>query len=329
MPLFYTTDSDKLVNIIFAGTPAFAAQSIEALIDKGHQIIAVYTQPDRPAGRGKKLVKSDVKQVAEKYDLPVYQPVKLSSEEDQATLAALKPDLMIVAAYGLLLPKAVLDIPTFGCINIHASLLPRWRGAAPIQRAIQAGDTETGITIMKMDIGLDTGDMLLKVPTPIDQNINAGALHDTLADLGAQAILDYLAQRESLTPEKQDDSQACYAKKLSKKEAQINWQESAEQIAKNVRAFNPVPVAFFELDELRVRVFEGLRLSHDGSEPAGTILEKTKQGILVKCAKDAYQIKKLQFPGSKAMPVEAFINGGKNLLNKGDLLLSPAQECQE
>ena len=295
------------MKIIFAGTPTFAAKSLEAIIKQGYQVIAVYTQPDRPAGRGKKLVKSDVKLVAETHNLPVYQPEKLTNIEDQETFSALNPDLVIVAAYGLLLPPAILGIPKHGCINIHASLLPRWRGAAPIQRAIQAGDSETGITIMQMDAGLDTGDMLIKLSIPIEAEETASSLHDRLADLGADAILEYLREYKNLTPKTQDNDLACYAKKLNKKEAQINWHETAHQISKNIRAFNPVPVAFFELEGMRIRVFD-------------------KHGILVKCGEQAYLIKTLQLPGSKAMPVAAFVNGGKNILNTGDVLLSPAQE---
>lgn len=315
------------MKIIFAGTPLFAAKSLEAILKQGHDVIAVYTQPDRPAGRGKKLVKSEVKLVAEDHNIPVYQPEKLTNETDQAIFSALKPELMIVAAYGLLLPPAILEAPKHGCINIHASLLPRWRGAAPIQRAIQNGDTETGITIMQMDVGLDTGDMLIKLSTPISANETANSLHDRLADLGADAILEYLREHKNLGAEKQDDTQACYAKKLSKQEAQINWHEDANQIARNVRAFNPVPVAFFKLEDMRIRVFEGSPIKNDSLKPAGTILSKDKQGILIKCVKDAYLIETLQFPGSKAMPVHAFINGGKNLLNPGDILESPAQEA--
>lgn len=314
------------MKIIFAGTPTFAAKSLEALLEKGHQIIAVYTQPDRPAGRGKKLLKSDVKLVAEKYEIPVFQPEKLTSQEDQTQLAKLEPDLMIVAAYGLLLPSAVLNIPKHGCVNIHASLLPRWRGAAPIQRAIQSGDNETGITIMQMDEGLDTGDMLLTLHTEIKNTDNAASLHDRLATLGAEAILEYLNNRENLIPEKQDNSQTCYAKKLSKQEAQINWHETAIQISRNIRAFNPVPVAFLMLEEMRIRVFEGSFVEHEGKESPGTIIDKSKKGILVKCAKDAFLITTLQLPGSKAMPVHAFINGGKDILTPGDQLVSPNQE---
>lgn len=317
------------MKIIFAGTPTFAAKSLEAIIKQGHQVIAVYTQPDRPAGRGKKLVQSDVKLVAQAHNIPIYQPEKLTTPEDQATFSALKPDLMIVAAYGLLLPPAILDVPKHGCINIHASLLPRWRGAAPIQRAIQAGDTATGITIMQMDVGLDTGDMLIKLSTAINADETASSLHDRLAELGADAILEYLREYKNLTPEKQNNTLACYAKKLSKQEAQVNWHEIAIQIDKNVRAFNPVPVAFFELEEMRIRIFEGACVQYDGPEKPGTILRKDKQGILVKCGEDAYLIKTLQLPGSKAMPVEAFVNGGKNLLIPDDVLLSPTQDASK
>ncbi len=313
------------MNIIFAGTPVFAARSLEAIMAHGHKVIAVYTQPDRPAGRGKKLVKSDVKLVAEEHGIPLFQPEKLTNAQDQTVFSDLKPDLMIVAAYGLLLPPEILAIPTHGCINIHASLLPRWRGAAPIQRAIQAGDTETGITIMQMDEGLDTGDMLMKLSTPISATETAGSLHERLAELGSEAILAYLKEHQNLGAEKQNNALACYAKKLSKQEALINWQDPANQIDKNVRAFNPTPVAFFELDDMRVRVFEGALVDHNGAEQTGTILKKDKHGILVKCSEGAYLIKILQFPGSKAMPVQAFVNGGKNLLNPGDVLNSPEQ----
>ena len=317
------------MNIIFAGTPTFAANSLDAIIANGHHVIAVYTQPDRPAGRGKKLVKSDVKLVAEQHNIPIYQPEKLTNEQDQQVFSDLKPDLMIVAAYGLLLPQEILSVPKYGCINIHASLLPRWRGAAPIQRAIQDGDTETGITIMQMDKGLDTGDMLIKLSTPISSRETASSLHDRLAKLGAEAILTYLQEYQNLPPEKQNSALACYAKKLSKQEAQINWHDSANQIDKNIRAFNPVPVAFFEFEDKRVRVFEGNTENHSGTELAGTILKKDKHGILVKCGQNAYLIKKLQLPGSKAMAVDAFVNGGKDLLNPGDVLSSSTQDASE
>lgn len=313
------------MKIIFAGTPEFAAKSLEAIIEKGHEVIAVYTQPDRPAGRGKKLVKSDVKVVAETHNIPVYQPEKLTNVDAQAQLSALQPELMIVAAYGLLLPREVLDTPTHGCINIHASLLPRWRGAAPIQRAIQAGDRETGITIMQMDEGLDTGDMLLKLSTEITDGDTGGSLHDRLAQQGAEAILKYLSERETLTAEPQDNSLANYAHKLSKQEACINWHDSAEQICRNIRAFNPWPVSFFEFIDpkgkvQRARIFEARQQESDKAKAPGTILEKSKNGILIQCGEGAMSVQVLQLPGAKAIDVQSFVNGGKEILNAGDCL---------
>ena len=286
----------------------------------GHNVVAAYTQPDRPAGRGKKLMPSPVKTEATQQNIPVFQPLTLKDTSAQEELASLKPDLMIVAAYGLILPKAVLDMPTFGCINIHASLLPRWRGAAPIQRAIQEGDAETGITIMQMDVGLDTGDMLLKTACPISATTNGGELHDLLAQLGAQCILEYLDKREALVPEKQDDSLATYASKLSKAEAQVDWNQSAESISRCVRAFNPWPMSYTETGKDRVRILEAVARDSNSKEAPGTILEKSKDGILVNCATGALNISRLQLAGSKAVSVSDFVNGGKALLEPGTVL---------
>jgi methionyl-tRNA formyltransferase len=310
------------LNIIFAGTPEFAANSLQSIIENGHKVTAVYTQPDRPAGRGKKLLKSEVKQVAESFSISVYQPEKLTDPAAQAELAALKPDLMIVAAYGLLLPPEVLSIPTHGCINIHASLLPRWRGAAPIQRAIQAGDTNTGVTIMQMDKGLDTGDMLFKVETPISAHETGGSLHDTLATLGSNAILHFLSEfkNKPFKAEKQDNAFANYAHKLSKQEATIDWQDNAIQICRTIRAFNPWPVAFLETNKSRIRIFEAVPFDYEGPEAPATVLEKNKHGVVVRCGQGAIRILKLQLPGSKAMDVHAFVNGGKAILSVGDNL---------
>ena len=311
------------MNIIFAGTPEFAANSLEAIIKQGHQVVAVYTQPDRRAGRGKKILKSPVKLVAEAHDLPVYQPEKLTDQEAQKELAALTPDLMIVAAYGLLLPTAVLDAPILGCVNIHASLLPRWRGAAPIQRAIQAGDTETGITIMQMDEGLDTGNMLMKVSTPITETDTGGTLHDKLSDLGSTAILRYLDSISDQQPElgeAQNNDLANYAHKLHKQEAAIKWSDDAHQICLTIRAFNPWPVAFLTVNNERIRIFEAEEVMHDTDVEPGTILEKNKHGILVSCGNNAIKILKLQIPGAKAITAQAFFNGGKDILNVGDNL---------
>lgn len=310
------------MKIIFAGTPDFAASSLAAIIKKGHQVIAVYTQPDRPAGRGKKLVTSPVKQLAEANSIPVYQPEKLTETEAQEELASLGADLMIVAAYGLLLPKAVLEMPKLGCVNIHASLLPRWRGAAPIQRAIQTGDSHTGITIMQMDEGLDTGDMLLKLETAISSDETGGSLHDRLAELGAKAILDYLSEHEALsaTAEKQNDADSCYARKLSKQEAEIDWSKHADEIERMIRAFNPWPVAFTLTKGERVRIFAAQIVENTSDVIPGTVIEKSRSGIIVKCGKNALSLMHIQLPGAKAMAVEDFVNGGKAMLEAGELL---------
>jgi methionyl-tRNA formyltransferase len=315
------------LNIIFAGTPEFAANSLDAIIKQGHHVIAVYTQPDRRAGRGKKILKSAVKVVAQAHGLPVYQPEKLTDQDAKNELAALKPDLMIVAAYGLLLPTEVLATPTLGCVNIHASLLPRWRGAAPIQRAIQAGDTETGITIMQMDEGLDTGNMLMKVSTPITETDSGATLHDKLSELGSTAILRFLESIKDKKPEQgeaQKNELANYAHKLRKQEAAIDWSDDAHQICLSIRAFNPTPVAFLTLNNERIRVFEA-EIVHDTvySEPA-MVLEKNKHGIVVSCGKHAIRILKLQLPGAKAITAQAFFHGGKNILNVGDNLNTTA-----
>ena len=246
------------MKIIFAGTPEFAAVALAALLTTEHEIVAVYTQPDRKAGRGQKLSASAVKQLALTHDIPVYQPLhfKSSTEEGlaaQAELAALGADVMVVAAYGLILPQVVLDTPKYACLNIHGSLLPRWRGAAPIQRAIATGDTETGVTIMKMAAGLDTGDMLYKTLSPISAEDTSASVHDSLAAQGAEAIVTVLASIETLqqyldSREVQDEALTVYAHKLSKAEAKIDWSMDALQIDRNIRAFNPWPVAFIQLD---------------------------------------------------------------------------------
>lgn len=307
------------MDIIFAGTPEFAAISLRALINAGHRVIAVYTQPDRPAGRGKKLLASEVKQVALEHGIPVHQPLNFKEEQALETLQSLHADLMIVAAYGLILPEPVLCAPRLGCINIHASLLPRWRGAAPIQRAIQAGDTETGITIMQMDKGLDTGAMLLKREIPIAPSATGGSLHDQLAELGGSAILDALEllTQGRLEPEAQDDTNACYANKLSKQEARIDWTNSAEQIARDIRAFNPWPVAFFLAAGERIRVFEANVINTEHQIPPGTVIEKSRNGIQISCGSGVLQVLKLQLPGGKVLSVQDVINGGKRGLEAG------------
>jgi methionyl-tRNA formyltransferase len=301
--------SQKALNIIFAGTPDFAAVTLAALLKSRHKVIAVYTQPDRPAGRGRKLKASPVKQLALEHNLPVLQPTDLKGANEQQQLADFQPDLMVVAAYGLLLPRAVLDIPRFGCLNIHASLLPRWRGAAPIQRAILAGDTESGITIMQMDEGLDTGDMLLKLTTPISEEDTAQRLHDRLAVLGAEGLLQTLERLPGgLVPEPQDATLASYAKKLDKQEAAIDWRQPAMQIAHQVNALNPWPVAQTQLDDKVLRIWEAQPLSESPNATPGTVIAESKQGIDIATGMGILRVTRLQLPGGKPLSAADFIN---------------------
>ena len=298
------------LNIVYAGTPEFAAVALGALLGTHHHISAVYTQPDRPAGRGRKLKASPVKELALEHGIEVRQPESLKGTGEQDRLAALEPDVMVVAAYGLLLPPEVLSIPRLGCLNIHASLLPRWRGAAPIQRAILAGDNETGITIMQMDVGLDTGDMLYKLTTPIKEGDNAQILHDRLASLGARAITEALEglQQGLLIPEKQDDSMACYAKKLQKAEAVIDWQDTALQIARQVAAFNPWPVAQSLYKDEVLRIWEARAIDDVSGKKPGSVIRADKNGITVACGKGVLRLLRLQRPGGKPQEVQAFLN---------------------
>ncbi len=298
------------MKIVYAGTPDFAVPALEALIASTHTVIAVYTQPDRPAGRGRKLQASPVKQSALTHGIPVYQPDSLKTPESQQQLVGLRPELIVVAAYGLLLPGAVLTLPRHGCLNIHASLLPRWRGAAPIQRALLAGDRETGITIMQMNVGLDTGAMLLKRTCPIDADDNAQTLHDRLAPLGAQALLETLEQLEAgkLRVEPQDDTQACYAKKLLKNEALLDWQADAELLQRQVRAFNPWPVAQTLYKEAALRIFAAQALPDADPAAPGLVLRAQREGIDVAAGKGVLRITQLQLPGGRVMSAADFIH---------------------
>ncbi len=295
------------MKIIFAGTPHFAARALEVLL-KAHQIVAVLTQPDRPSGRGMQLAASPVKQLALQHGLTVLQPESLKTELAQQEIASLKADVMVVAAYGLILPKAVLELPRYGCLNIHASLLPRWRGAAPIQRAILAGDRETGITIMQMDPGLDTGDMLLRQTCPISDDDNAQTLHDKLAVLGASSILEALRllEQNSSSPVAQDNEAACYAAKLLKSEAQIDWQQDAGQIERAVRAYNPYPVCHARLRDVVLKIWQA-EVCPDQHGTPGEILTVDKRGIVVACGKQALRLTVLQRPGGRALPAAQFM----------------------
>ncbi len=313
------------LNIIFAGTPDFAAQHLQALLNSQHNVIAVYTQPDKPAGRGKKLQASPVKQLAEQHHLPVYQPKSLRKEDAQVELASLNADVMVVVAYGLILPLAVLQAPKFGCLNVHGSILPRWRGAAPIQRAIWAGDKQTGVTIMQMDIGLDTGDMLHKVYCDIASKETSASLYHKLAELAPAALIEVLDNltNDKFLPEKQDDSQSTYADKLSKDEAQLNWQLSAEQLERNIRAFNPAPVAFLTLNindvQERVKIYQADVLPYQ-DKTAGTVLAVDKKGVQIATTQGVLNITQLQPSGKKPMSVQDFLNGRADWFKVGDVL---------
>ena len=314
------------LNIIFAGTPDFAAQHLQALLESEHNVIAVYTQPDKPAGRGKKLQASPVKQLAEQHQIPVYQPKSLRKEEAQAELKALNADVMVVVAYGLILPQSVLEAPKYGCLNVHGSILPRWRGAAPIQRAIWAGDQQTGVTIMQMGVGLDTGDMLHKVTTPILPTETSASLYAKLAELAPPALLEVLngLATQQFKPEKQDESLANYAEKLTKEEAKLDWTLSAAQLERNIRAFNPAPIAYLTVNvngvEERVKIYQAQVLAHQ-EKTAGTVLNVSKNGIEIATAEGVLNITQLQPSGKKPMSVQDFLNGRADWFKFGETLV--------
>lgn len=305
------------LRIVFAGTPEFAAAHLQAMLDADLNIVAVYSQPDRPAGRGQKLHASAVKQLALQHALPVYQPTSLRDSQAQQELAALRPDLLVVVAYGLILPQAVLDIPQLGCINSHASLLPRWRGAAPIQRAIEAGDTETGVTVMQMEAGLDTGPMLLKLTTPISAEDTGGSLHDRLAVLGPRAVLEAinLLTRGEVHAEPQNDSLATYAHKLSKADARIDWQRPAIELDRLIRAFNPWPLAHAVWEQQTLKVLEATPTEDHGAP--GRIIECDKSGLLVACGNGALRLTRLQLPGGKPLSFADLYNARRDQFAPG------------
>jgi len=307
------------LKLIFAGTPEFAARHLDALLTTGNEICAVYTQPDRPAGRGKKLTASPVKAMAVEHGIPLLQPASLAAAEAQTDLAKLDCDLMVVVAYGLLLPTEVLEIPKHGCVNVHGSILPRWRGAAPIQRAIEAGDSSSGVTIMQMDAGLDTGDMLLKRDCPIYPTDTAADLHDRLSDIGPPLLIEALDVIFSgrIRPEKQDNKLSTYAHKIAKSEAKIDWSETAETIHRKIRAFNPFPVCFSSLHNERLRILEASPASGTSDAVVGELMIRNNE-IFVQCGAGQLMLKKLQPEGKKVLTASEFLNGfGHRLVRNG------------
>ncbi|BFQ94334.1 methionyl-tRNA formyltransferase [Gallibacterium anatis] len=316
----------KPLNIIFAGTPDFAAQHLQALLASQHRVIAVYTQPDKPAGRGKKLQPSAVKQLALAHNLPIFQPKSLRKEEAQQQLAQLNADVMVVVAYGLILPKAVLAMPRLGCLNVHGSLLPRWRGAAPIQRAIWAGDEQTGVTIMQMDEGLDTGDMLHKVSCEISKDETSASLYQKLATLAPQALIEVLDHLEEgkYPPQAQQNEFSNYAEKLSKEEAKLDWSLPAVQLERCIRAFNPWPISWLQTTDAQgnnqiLKVYQATVLPHQ-NQTVGTVLQANKQGIQIATADGVLNITQLQPAGKKPMAVQDFLNGRSDWFEVGKQL---------
>ena len=311
------------MRIVFAGTPEFAVVSLRELLRGGANVTGVLTQPDRPAGRGRRLAASPVKQLALERGLPVQQPLTLRDAAARAALASLEPDLIVVAAYGLLLPQTVLDMPRLGCVNVHASLLPRWRGAAPIQRAIEHGDLRTGVCLMQMDAGLDTGAVLARRCCDIGKRDTAGDLHDRLAALGASLLAESLPaiEAQSLVAQPQPGDGVTYAARLDKREAWIDWNEDAGQIERRVRAFNPWPVACTSLNGERLRIWRAsVDTGVDGTAP-GTLTRADRDALVVACGRDALRLEEVQFPGGRRLAAGDAVNGGR--FNVGTLLETP------
>ena len=314
--------ANKSLKIIFAGTPDFAAKHLQALLNSSHQVIGVFTQPDKPAGRGNKLTASPVKQLALQNNLPVYQPISLKDSANQQIIADLNADIMIVVAYGLILPQTILVMPKYGCLNVHGSLLPRWRGAAPIQRACWAGDTETGITIMQMDVGLDTGDMLYKEKCHIEDDDTSATLYNKLAQIGPDALLKTLKLiiEGKAKPEKQNESQVTYATKLSKQEAKLDWNLTATQLERCIRAFNPWPVSYFEINGELIKVWQANVISETTDKTPGTILRADKSGIQIATQDGVINMTLLQPAGKKPMSAQDFLNSRKAWFIVGNII---------
>lgn len=309
------------MRILFAGTPDFSVPVLQALMDAGHQICAVYTQPDRPKGRGRKLSPSPVKVCAQSHGLPIEQPKSLRQKDAQAALAAYQPELMVVVAYGLILPRAVLETPALGCVNVHASLLPKYRGASPIQAAVLNGDKTSGVTIMQMDEGLDTGDMILKRECNIGAQDTAADLHDALSTMGASAIVDavHLLESKQATFEKQDDTKASYAGKITKEDALIDWSKPAATIHQQIRAYHPWPVAYSSLNDQVIRIWQAELLSTEPHQyQAGEIVEVAKKHLHIACGQGILAISQLQLVGGKSLSIADFLNAKRSMFVVGD-----------
>lgn len=325
----------KPLNIIFAGTPDFAAKHLAALLHSNHNIVAVYCPPDKPAGRGKKLTACATKLLASAHDIPVEQPENFKAQEAQVTLAGYQADVMVVVAYGLLLPTVILETPKLGCINVHGSILPKWRGAAPIQRSLEAGDSQTGVTIMQMDKGLDTGDMILTAVCDITAKDTSASLYEKLAELGPQALLDTLALMATgkYQRQPQDNVQATHAAKLDKADAELNWQLSANILDRKIRAYIPWPVTQFTFNEgtnqHRIRVWQASVIELEHNKVPGTIINSDKAGIVVATSENAVRLEMLQLPGKKALAVADILNGKADWFANGQSingLIQPQQE---
>lgn len=301
------------MKVVFMGTPEFAVPTLKKLYENGHEISLVVTQPDKPSGRGKKLKKSEVKEVAEELNLPVFQPDKIKKLENIEVLKQLIPDVIVVVAYGQILNKEILDIPRYGCINVHASLLPKLRGAAPLNWAIINGETHTGVTTMKMDVGLDTGDMLLKSEVEIDEEMNVGELHDTLMHTGAELLIETLnkLERNEIVSEKQDDSQSSYAPMFNNENRKIDWNNSAKDIHNLIRGLSPWPTAYFTMDEKTIKVYKSSYTDDESNHEPGYLIKADNEGIFVKAKDGIVILKEIQMPGKNKMTVEAYLRGNK------------------
>ncbi len=308
------------MRVVFMGTPDFSVPTLTEIVSSGHEVVAVYTRAPKPAGRGQSERKSPVHEAAEAFGIPVFTPRSLKGAEEQAQFASLGAEVAVVVAYGLLLPKPILEAPEYGCLNLHGSLLPRWRGAAPIQRAVEAGDAESGVTVMQMEAGLDTGPMLLKVSTPISAADTGGSLHDRLAALGPKAVVEAIAglAAGTLHGEIQDDALATYAHKLNKDEARLDWSRPAVELERQVRAFTPWPVCHTSLADAPLKVL-GASLGQ-GSGAPGTILEASRDGLLVACGEGALRLTRLQLPGGKPLAFADLYNSRREQFAAGQVL---------